>query len=364
MAEKILHIVIERIKSTIFRSVLCCSLVALITPSCETDRIHESDWFNYSISGYIEANSDEYSKFHRLMSERAIENTLYGYNPYGDGYTLFLPTDEAIDQYIQQESYIASFEELLLDTGLVSEFCRYHVVDEKVATGDFPYGALEDRTFTGDRLVIDYYEGEDNPLIVVNDQAPIIASNIELTNGYIHIISSVLRRTDITGYEWLQQQEDYSILAQAMELAGISDRLEWNHYTLLAEHDSVYALEGIYTIDDLVDRVGNPDFPYWDESNSFYQFTAFHVLRNDYYLNDLDWGERYYRTLGWDYLNITTGVEIRINPGVDDYTVVTANNDTIEYDYIRINWDHCNIPTSSGPVHSISNILSSGKFSE
>jgi hypothetical protein len=74
-------------------------LSAVIT-SCKSDR-YGSNWFDdgsLTISQYLEKNQEEYSKFFGLLDEGKMLGTLYAYNPYGEDYTLFLPTDEAIDR--------------------------------------------------------------------------------------------------------------------------------------------------------------------------------------------------------------------------------------------------------------------------
>jgi hypothetical protein len=188
--------------------------------------------------------------------------------------------------------------------------------------------------------------------------APIVQSNLEMTNGYIHVISEVLQQTEISGYDWLQQQENYSILAEAMELSGIRNRLWWDHYTILAEHDSIYHRSGISNIEELINRIATPGIPLADRSNSFHQFTAFHILRGDYYLNDLHMGEDDYRTLADERVVIDVGVDIRINPGVDSLGIeVTETGDTVVIDYIRLIWEECNRISQTGPIHSISDLL-------
>lgn len=140
---------------------------ALIT-SCESDP-HDSNWVSnnsFSISQYIEKNRDEYSKFHKLMDESKMLNTLYAYNPYGNDYTLFLPTNEAIDNFIQQNQKYASVEELISDTGFIKTFIRYHTINNKVHTDEFPDGALLDNTLTGDRIVTRFYTDGSNQIII------------------------------------------------------------------------------------------------------------------------------------------------------------------------------------------------------
>lgn len=339
--------------------VLWMILSALIS-SCKTDP-HDSNWVNensLSISQYVEKNREEYSKFHKLMAESKMLNTLYAYNPYGNDYTLFLPTDKAIDNFILKNKKYISFDELIKDTGFIKTLVRYHTINNKVHSDEFPDGALNDRTLTGDRLVIGFYIKGDNQLIKVNNTAPVIKSNLKMANGYIHVISEVLQQAETTGYDWLQQQHDYSILAQAMELSGIRKRLTWNKYSILAEHDSVYHRKGIKNIEDLINRIATPGKPYSDRTNSFYQFVAYHILNGEYYLNDLNWGSKKYQNMSTVLLTINVGLGIQINPCVDTYEItVSGSGDTTEVNYIRPVWENCNMMTRTGPVHSISDVL-------
>ena len=335
--------------------------------SCESDP-HELHRFNEetpTICEYIRTNPEEFSKFNRILDEGKMLLPLCAYNPNGEGYTLFLPTNEAVDQLIGQNPEYENLDELLLDTAILKTLTRYHTLNKKVRTDEFPNGALTDRTLTGDRLTIGFYTQDDNPLIKVNNVAPIIKSNQEMTNGYVHVISKVLQQVEISGYDWIQRQEDYSILAQAMELSGIKGRMWFDSYTILAEHDSIYHRTGIMNIEDLIERVAIPGIPFSDPENPFYQFTAYHFLSREFYLNDLYMGEGEYWTLGNETVVINVGMDIRINPGVEVYGIIISDSgDTTLIDYIRPVWDACNILTSTGPVHSISDLLVAEPFPE
>jgi uncharacterized surface protein with fasciclin (FAS1) repeats len=348
------------LKTVTTRFMFLWVILSALLKSCDSDP-YGTNWIDedsFSISQYIEKNKEEYSKFYRLLAEGKMLNTLYAYNPYGEDYTLFLPTDEAIDLFIQQNQNYGTFEELLQDTGFIKVLTRYHTIKRKVHTDEFPDGALADSTLTGERLVTGFYTDGDNQLIKVNNSADIIKSNLKMTNGYIHVISGVLQQSEISGYDWLQQQDDYSILAQAMELSGIRKRLGWDKYTILAEHDSIYYRNGINNIEDLANRIATPGLPYSDLKNSFYQFTAYHILRGELYLNDFAWGNKKYRTLSTVLLSINVGFEIQINPGIDTYGIsISESGDTTEIDYILPVWKSCNILTGTGPVHSISDVL-------
>lgn len=338
-----------------------------VMTSCESDP-HESDRFGedlLTICEYLHENQEVYGKFSRILDEGIMRNTLCAYNPYGDGYTLFLPTDEAIDHFIEQNPNYGSFDELLQDTGYINTLARYHTMNRRVHTNEFPPGALADTTLTGERLVMGFYTSGDNPLYKVNNVAPIIKSNLEMINGYIHVISEVLTQAEISGYDWLLQQKDYSILAQAMELSEIKQRLWFDRYTILAEDNSIYNRYGIMNIDDLIKRIASPGIPYSDPDNSFYQFTAYHILYRDYYLNDFYEGGEGYRTLGNESVNIYVGLEIRINPGLDTFAInISEYGDTTIIDYISPIWEDSNIMTTTGPVHSILELLAAEPFPE
>ena len=339
-------------------------LSALIT-SCESDP-NESNWVNgnsLSISQYIEKNREEYSKFHKLMAESKMLNTLYAYNPYGNDYTLFLPTNEAIDNYIQQNQKYVSFEELIKDTGFIKIFVRYHTINNKVHTDEFPDGALMDKTLTGDRIVTRFYTDGNNQIIKINNEASVTKPNLELTNGYIHVISGVLQKTGISGYDWLQQQDDYKILAEAVRLSGVKSRLWWDKYTILAEHDSIYRKNGIYTVNDLVARIATPGMQLSNRNNTFHLFAAYHFVGGEYYLNDFNWGNKKYTTLATGKsVAIDVGVKIKINQGIDTYSAVSNTGESTLINYIRPIWENCNVITNTGAIHTISDLLFYGPF--
>ncbi len=348
------------LKTVTTRFVVQLIILSALISSCESVQ-NESNWVkenSLSISQYVEKNREEYSKFHKLMAESKMLNTLYAYNPYGNDYTLFLPTNEALDNFILQNQKYASFEELIRDTSFIKIFVRYHTINNKLHTDEFPDGALTDKTLTGDRIVTRFYTDGNNQIIKVNNVASVTKPNLELTNGYIHVISGVLQKTEISGYDWLQQQEGYSILAEAVKLSGLKSRLWWDKYTIIAEHDSVYRKNGIYTVDDLVARIATPGMQLSSRNNTFHLFAAYHFVGNEYYLNDFNWGIDDYTTLATGKkLTIDVGVEIKINPGIDTYTTVSNTGESVLINYIRPNWENCNIITRTGAIHTISDLL-------
>ncbi|MDD2381671.1 MAG: fasciclin domain-containing protein [Mariniphaga sp.] len=347
-------------KNTGIRILLLWLVVSMFMMSCELDQ-HSEQQYNeniLTIGEYLKKNQQDYSMFSRILIAGDLLITMGGYNPHGDGYTLFLPTNEAVIQYIRENKDYANFEEMLQDTSFTQKLARYHVVNNMLRTHDFPHGALIDETLSGDRLIIGITTEGDHSFYKVNNSFPIMESNLEMTNGYIHVISGVIQQEKNTGYDWLQQQNEYSILSKAMELTGIKQRLWIDEYTLLIEHDSIYQRAGIMNVQDLIARIATPGMALTNRSNSFYRFVGFHILGNEYYLNDFPYGKRNYTTLGSTQLTINVGLDIHINPGVAEYGIsISEKGDTSIIDYISPVWEKSNIVTRSGPVHSLSEVL-------
>jgi uncharacterized surface protein with fasciclin (FAS1) repeats len=319
------------------------------------------------IADFIIENKDTYSTFYEIMILGDMKDPLNAYNPFGNGFTLFLPTDEAFNRFLENSDKYNSIDDLLNDVEFVRTLGRYHLVQSQLNTNQFPYGALPDTTASGDILTIGFSADLDTTIYKVNNVSPITVPNIELVNGIVHVISEVLEPVTYTGMEWLQDDGSFSILAGALELTGLIDTLGLyrsnakgtlikNEYTILAEHDSVFQRAGIYSLEDLVEKYNTPGKEYNDPENGLYQFAAYHILQGDYFLSDFE-VSRNYNTLAKFPVLIETGLDIKINTGVDTFRLVFSETDTIAKTYISIYYQESNVLTKSGAIHFIDEVL-------
>ena len=343
-------------------------VLSLVILSCnrESERIFfEEDLVE--IADFIVDNKDTYSRFYDIMVTGEMTDPLNAFNPFGEGFTLFLPTDEAFDRFIQNSSKYSSFNDLLDDIDFVRELGRYHLVNREFRTHQFPYGALPDTTATGDLLTIGFSSSLDTTIYKVNNIAPVIEANLEMLNGYIHVISEVLEPVNFTGYEWLQQKEGFSILAEALKIAGLADtlglfrragnnQLVKNEYTILAEHDSIFSRNEIHSIDDLIAKYATPGKDYSDPQNGLYQFAAYHVLEGDFFLVDFE-NSGNYNTLGNYPIKIITGIEIQINNGVDTFAMEYSDMDTTAITHLSLMYQSSNILTKNGAIHFLTEVM-------
>ena len=320
-----------------------------------------------SISTFIEDNQESYSKYWELMVRTNLKNTLNAYNPNGDGYTVFMPSDAAFDRYIEASDEYNSFEDLLNDNSFANLLIRYHLVNVSIETNNFPYGALPDTTATGDFLTIDFLYGVDSTIFRINNKAPIIIPNIELVNGYIHVIDDVLEPINYGSYDWLFENEDFSILAEALTITGLKDTMGIyrssesgtiikNLYTVFAEPDTVFQKNGVASIDDLIEKYQTPGLELTDIENEFYQFAAYHIMEGSYFLDKFIETNNY-NTYATTPVQVSADLEIKINPGSDTIAVVIIGTDTTIINYVRIAMNASNILTKNGAIHVLRDIM-------
>ena len=112
----------------------------------------------------------------KAVQEADLVDTLSSEGPF----TVFAPTDDAFAKLPE-----GTIESLLKDKEKLTNILTYHVVPDKVMSDDV-IKIKNAKTVNGKELTID----SDN--VVKIDDATVIKTDIECSNGVIHIIDSVL----------------------------------------------------------------------------------------------------------------------------------------------------------------------------
>jgi uncharacterized surface protein with fasciclin (FAS1) repeats len=346
------------------------NLVAVVFAinSCkEPDRVAGfEDAEQFSIYDYIVENKEQYSDFLSILEAGGIDKTLSAYNPNGNGYTLFLPSNAAIANFIKKTEGISSMNDILNNKEFAAAFGRYHVLNMLAHTQDFPFGAFPEPTLSEDYLTVSFIIQTDTSYYKINNQAGITMPNIEVSNGFIHEIETALEPITFTSYGWLQQNTGYSIFKAALELTGAKSLIDFNvkdlentsPVTLLVEPDAVYNQGGIFNVEDLAKKISPNDANYTSTSNPLYNYCAYHVLTGGRYINDFEGAATNYTTLSEIPLNINgLGNDLLINKGKEVFDKVIVGTDTTIIDYIGFLYDESNITTQSGAIHVIDRVM-------
>lgn len=340
----------------------------IIFNSCkEPERIAGfEDAEQFSIYDFLNENKEQFSDFIRILESGGIDKTLSAYNPNGTGYTLFLPDNDAIGKFIASNENFSSVQEIVNDKSFSAAFSRYHVVNMEVHTQDFPFGAFSEPTLSNDYLTVSFIIETDTSYYKINNQAAVIAPNIEVSNGYIHRIETALKPITFTTYNWLQQNSGYTIFKEALELTGTKSLVDFNlkddedatAVTLLLEPDAVFKQRGINSVADLAAFISPNNSDFTNPANPLYNFCTYHMLSGSRYINDFEGVATNYTTLSEIPLNINgIGNDLLINFGKEVFETIISGTDTTVIDYILFLYDESNITTQSGAIHLIDRVL-------
>lgn len=349
---------------TIFLVLFCCIFIH----ACKVEPIEIvfEDQEDFSIFDYLTQNEAAFSSFIQIVEKGSLKHTLSSHNPYGDGYTLFLPDNSAIDNFIESESRFSSLENLLEDVEFCHIFSRYHVINMSAQSYEFPFGAFSEPTLSGDFLTVSFFIETDSSYYKINNSARVIKPNIELSNGFIHQIQTALKPISYNSSQWLGLQPEFSIFMEAIHLTGLDSLIGFNlkdfknreAVTVLVEPDSVFHKRNINSIGDLIGFISPDNDDYTSELNPLNLFVSYHFVKGTFFIDDFVDENTLYSTYADMPLNINgNGLEIKINPGKQVFDTVIFNTDTSYINYITFVYDESNVITQSGVIHFIDQVM-------
>ncbi len=320
----------------------------------------------FSMYDYIRNNEEKFSSFLSIIEAGGIDITLSAYNPEEKGYTLFLPDNDAVQRFIDNTEQISSLNDILNDADYTAAFSRYHVVNVGIHTKDFPFGAFSKPTLSGDYLTVSFNIETDTSYYKINNQAAVIYPNIEVSNGYIHLIQTALQPITLTSYQWLEENPNYSVFKEAVDLTGLRSIIDFNikddesrlAVTMLIESNAVFRQNGINSVTDLANFISPDDENYTDSKNQLYNFVAYHTLTGSLFIDDFEDQATNYNTFSEVPLNINgIGIDLAINKGKQVFDTIVYQGDTTFIDYIGVLYDDSNVLTQSGAIHFIDRVM-------
>lgn len=338
------------------------------TPKDENDILFTGDEYE-NMMQYIDANPD-YVSFSKIVVAGKMKDALSSYNNNGGtDYTLFLPTNEAVTKFIDQDERYSTLDDLLKDTEYCAEIVRYHLVNGRISSYEFPNGALANKTISNYYLTISYKEENDVVSFSVNDESLVITKDIKLSNGTIHTVDKMLTPVVFTSYEWLEKKSDFSIYTELLSKCGLSDTLNqfeldemgrkvYNEYTIFAESNDLYAKNNIFSFADLVQAIDTSSTPAQDftsSTNPVNKYARYHILEKSVFLDEF--ATDVYNTYGDFPIAVDLNNILKFNTGVKTFETIINNNDTTLINYLQIDINKSNIVTRSGAIHQLDHML-------
>lgn len=182
------------------------------------------------------ANSD-FSILVEAVAAAGLVNTLQGAGPF----TVFAPTNAAFVALLAELD--VTKEDLLADKALLTAVLTYHVLPGKVESSAVA-GLLGKaiNTVQGSIFKVDSVEGALKITDGRNRTAGITATDIQASNGVIHVIDQVILPANKTIVETAQSISDFSILVDAVVEAGLVETLNGAEpFTVFAPTNAAFA---------------------------------------------------------------------------------------------------------------------------
>lgn len=213
-------------------------LIALVFQNCSEQKIKESTDETLNITEYLRANPN-YSMFLEMLD---ITNYASFMNTYGT-YTVFVPTNEAVKEFLNNEG-VSSLSEIPITD--LQDLVKLHILDQKILTTSFTDGKIATPSLYGQYLVTGAASvnsgkmtsahlaakvSETSPTttgtasVTVNKTANIVASNIVLGNGVVHVIDEVLRVANKTLAQTIEEDPNLSLFTEVLKATGWYDEL-------------------------------------------------------------------------------------------------------------------------------------------
>jgi transforming growth factor-beta-induced protein len=177
----------------------------------------------------IASEDGRFSTLVAALSAAELVDTLQGEGPF----TVFAPTDEAFARLPE-----GTVEALLNDIPTLSNILLYHVVPGKVMASSVVSLNSAD-TAAGEQVQIKVMDGK----VMVND-AQVVITDIEASNGVIHVIDTVIlppeRMASIV--DIAVEDGRFTTLVAALDAAGLVETLQGEGpFTVFAPTDEAFA---------------------------------------------------------------------------------------------------------------------------
>ena len=300
-----------KIKRIFFLGALACMFCCF--PGCQdSDDVGENytTFTGETISDFLENNA-EYSEFTEALKAANAFPLLESYG----AYTCFVPDNKAVEAYVAEQGY-GSFEHFLDSVEAVREMVFYHLIDGEgngvgnYETPGFESGAIGTKNMLGRYLYTSI--APDGTSWMINNSARIVSGDHIKVNGVVHIVDKALAgNTDLLA-DYIETEGHFKLYGEALRVTGWRDSLMFLddesyvqntnipadepypgsasypksklfRYTALLETDSVLALNGIRSLDDMREYARRyypegKDLPDHDKRSSLACFVGYHLL--------------------------------------------------------------------------------------
>ncbi len=233
-----------------FRCFLYLSLSVALAAAC-TDKIDRSDMYTFTgmtATDYIRSNP-ELSLFSKIIekshnSSKSLTTVASLLSTYGN-YTVFAPTNDAIKQYLDSVYEQADYNVDTISQAEANRIVLNCILDngkeQALRTMDLNEGALVQGTLDDHHIIVNFGDYGDGATVKLNRKSRIIKGDMQVTNGYIHIVDRVITPGPTSVAGLIYDTPNLRIFSMLLEKTSWGD-------SLLKYEDKVYNDETYYKL--------------------------------------------------------------------------------------------------------------------
>ncbi|UZR96437.1 fasciclin domain-containing protein [Chondrinema litorale] len=285
-------------------------VLAFSIVSCD-DNDDGDDMEPMSTIADVVSDDDRFSTLLAALEEADLVSTFSG----TASYTVFAPTDEAFQAYLDANDLTA---EELLSSDALAEILQYHVVSGEVTSTSLSNGGVE--TLLGEDIYVNINSG-----VVINGVATVTEADVSTSNGVIHVIDNVLEPAAGTITEIAAANDNFSTLVSLLQEYGLDEALNGDGpYTVFAPTN-----EAFEKISEVIPTLSDAEIE---------DILKFHVIPARAFSSDL---------ASQDYGTLNTRKDLNV-----DLSSGIVINGTEEVDSAN-----ANINATNGVIHVIDDVL-------
>ena len=195
---------------------------------------------------FLEERPELFSEFIGILKRTPYFSMLSTYGTYSSAgllqYTLFAPTNEGIQRYLQRMGY-SSIDQIPTET--CDTLARTHIIKKGAFfTTDIGEGALPELNMDDAYIVLssDSDVTNNNKLIYyINKNSRVVERDDSVTNGVVHVINNTIASSSMLLADKIEEDPALTLFSQALQLTGMADSLtKYIDETYACEDDSVY----------------------------------------------------------------------------------------------------------------------------
>jgi len=199
------------------------------------------------------AGDDRFDTLVAALEAAGLDDDLDGTGPF----TVFAPTDDAFDALEAASPGTLTFLLDPLNQDVLIDILQFHVIQGNVSSTDaIALDGTSAEMLSGSLLRIDVVNSSVVLSLNGNREATVTITDIEASNGVIHVIDAVLNPNDSveTIVQTAVDNGSFTLLAAALTEADLVDTLEGTGpFTVFAPTDAAFNAIGIFSAADLPD---------------------------------------------------------------------------------------------------------------